>query len=69
MVNGNELEVTAPYVVGDGTTLVPVRVITEAFGAEVGWDGDTKTVSLSYPDVTISLTIGSGTAQIYKRDL
>ncbi len=64
MVNGNELEVTAPYVVGDGTTLVPVRVITEAFGAEVGWDGDTKTVSLSYPDVTISLTIGSASATV-----
>lgn len=64
MVNGNELEVTAPYVVGDGTTLVPVRVITEVFGAEVGWDGDTKTVSLSYPDVTISLTIGSASATV-----
>lgn len=64
MVNGNELEVTAPYVVGDGTTLVPVRVITEAFGAEVGWDGDTKAVSLSYPDATISLTIGSASATV-----
>lgn len=64
MVNGSGLEVTAPYVVGDGTTLVPVRVITEAFGAEVGWDGATQTVTLDYPDVSISLTIGSSTAVV-----
>lgn len=30
----------------------------------MGWDGDTKTVSLSYPDVTISLTIGSASATV-----
>ncbi len=64
MVNGESLEVTAPYVVGDGTTLVPVRVITEAFGAEVGWDGATQTVTLDYPDVSITLTIGSDTAMV-----
>ncbi len=63
-VNGENLEVMAPYVIGEGTTLVPVRVITEAFGAEVGWDGDTKTVTLSYPDVEISLVIGSKTATV-----
>ena len=64
MVNGEQLEVTAPYIVGDGTTLVPVRVITEAFGAEVGWDGDTKTVTLEYPGVSITLQIGSLAAQV-----
>lgn len=64
MVNGEPLEVTAPYVVGEGTTLVPVRVITEAFGADVGWDGDTQTVTLDYPGVSITLRIGSAEAQV-----
>lgn len=63
-VNGEPLEVTAPYVVGDGTTLVPVRVITEAFGAEVNWDGDTQSVNLKYPDVDITIQIGSKSATV-----
>ncbi len=63
-INGSPLEVTAPYIVGDGTTLVPVRVITEAFGAEVGWDGDTQSVNLKYPDVDITIQIGSKSAVV-----
>ena len=33
-VNGSDVTVTTPYE-SNGTTLVPLRVITEAFGAEV----------------------------------
>ncbi len=61
-VNGAPLEVTAPYIVGEGTTLVPVRVITEAFGAEVVWDGTDQSVSLKYPEVDITIKIGSKSA-------
>ena len=32
VINGQNVEVEKPYVVGVGVTLVPVRVITEAFG-------------------------------------
>lgn len=63
-VNGNPLEVTAPYVAGDGTTLVPVRVITEAFGAQVDWDGETQSVNLTYPDVNITIQINSKSAVV-----
>lgn len=59
LVNGEEMEVTAPYIVGEGVTLVPLRVITEAFGAEVEWDADTQSIALSYPDVDMLLRIGS----------
>ena len=41
-----QITVEKPYVVGDGVTLVPIRVVTEAFGAEVGWVSETKTVTL-----------------------
>ncbi len=65
LINGESVKVeTAPYVVGEGTTLVPVRVITEAFGAKVGWDGDTRTVTLNYPDVNIVLQIGNPIAEV-----
>ena len=65
LINGESVKVeTAPYVVGEGTTLVPVRVITEAFGAKVGWDGETRTVTLKYPDVNIVLQIGNPIAEV-----
>lgn len=63
-INGADVEVETPYVVGEGTTLVPVRVISEAFGAKVDWDDDTETVSISYEDKNISLQIGNKTAVV-----
>ncbi len=59
LINGREVTVETPYIAGEGTTLVPLRVITEAFGAEVLWEGETKTITLNYPDVTIILKIGN----------
>lgn len=63
-INGEEVKVEKPYVVGDGVTLVPVRVITEAFGADVGWIPESKTITLSYPEVEIVLQIGNPTADV-----
>lgn len=62
-INGEDVTVTTPYVV-EGTTLVPVRVITEAFGAEVAWNGEEQAVTINYSDVEIKLTIGNKTAYI-----
>ena len=36
---------TAPYT-KNGRTMVPVRIISERFGAEVGWDGEKQEVSI-----------------------
>lgn len=66
-INGNDIKVEKPYVVGDGVTLVPLRVITEAFGAEVEWVQDTKTINLSYPEVDIILQIGNPTAEVNQK--
>lgn len=63
-INGSDVTVEKPYVVGDGTTLVPVRVITEAFGAKVGWDAPTRTVTITYPDITIVLQIDNTVAEV-----
>ena len=43
-IKRSELDV-APFI-KDGRTLVPVRAISEALGAEVGWDNDTRTVTV-----------------------
>ena len=63
-INGAETEVETPYVAGEGVTLVPLRVITEAFGSQVDWDGDTKKITLTYPDVNIVLQIGNIVATV-----
>ena len=41
--NGNAVE---PFVI-DGTTFLPVRAVANALGLEVGWNGETKTVTLN----------------------
>ena len=39
-----ELDV-APFIVG-GRTMIPVRAVSEAFGCGVGWNDETKEVSI-----------------------
>ena len=67
IINGSPVTVEKPYVVGDGVTLVPIRVITEAFDAKVDWVSETKTVNLTYPDVNIVIQIDNPVAEINGR--
>lgn len=67
-INGKDVEVQTPYVVGAGHTLVPLRVISEAFGAKVDWNGDTKTVSIAYDGKEIKLQIANDTALVDGKD-
>ncbi|RLD12215.1 MAG: copper amine oxidase N-terminal domain-containing protein, partial [Caldiserica bacterium] len=53
-----------PFILPPGRTMVPIRFISEAFGATVGWDGDTRTVTIVWGSTTIKLTIGVYTAKI-----
>lgn len=62
-VNGERLEVKAP-VVKDGTTLVPLRVITTAFGAEPQWIAETEGIVLTYNGKTVEMNIGSATSLV-----
>lgn len=62
MINGQPVEVKAPNAV-EGTTLVPLRVITEAFGAKVEWDGAIG-ITLSYRDTVIELELGNKIALV-----
>ena len=47
-----------PLVVDD-RTLVPVRFITESFGADVTWDGATEEVGVKIGGNEVKLTLGS----------
>ena len=46
----------------NGRTMVPMRVIFEALGLYVEWDGETQTVTGTRPGSIIELTIGNETA-------
>ncbi|BAL81638.1 stalk domain-containing protein [Caldisericum exile] len=49
LVNGKEIQIdVAPYIV-NGRTLVPIRFISDVFGADVIWNSQTKTVLIIYP--------------------
>lgn len=55
-----------PVILPPGRTFVPIRFISEAFGAEVGWDGSTQTVRIYLPgkDVRITLQINNKIAKV-----
>ncbi|AOT68680.1 copper amine oxidase N-terminal domain-containing protein [Geosporobacter ferrireducens] len=53
-----------PPVIKDGRTLIPVRALTEAFGATVNWNSDTKEVTIIKGDGEIILKIDSKIAYV-----
>ena len=60
VVNGDRVNFpdTEPFIDDNGRTQVPVRFVSEALGAEVGWEGSTKTVTISQGDKEIKIVIG-----------
>jgi len=53
----------APYI-KNSRTMVPVRFITEGLGANVGWEGTEKKVTINYEGKTIELWIGKTNAKV-----
>ena len=43
----SQITLDAPIMIYNDYTLVPVRAVSEAFDADVSWDGNTKTVNIS----------------------
>ncbi len=61
--------VTAPYTdtlpfVNDGSTMVPIRFVSEKLGAKVNWDNSTKTVGILKDGKSITLKVGSSSASV-----
>jgi hypothetical protein len=50
-------QLSFPPYISNGRTMVPLRVISEAFGAGVEWNGTTKTVTITLGDTEIKMTI------------
>lgn len=58
-IDGAPLIFDVPPQIVDDRTLVPMRAIFEALGAEVEWDSSTRTVTSEKDDTVVKMTIGS----------
>ncbi len=56
-IDGKTLESDTPAQIVNGRTLVPLRAIFEALGAEVSWDGNEKSVSADKGSASIYMKI------------
>jgi uncharacterized YkwD family protein len=66
VINGKKLAFDVPPTIINGTSMVPVRGVMEALGAEVNWNAKGGTVLIKKEDTTIRLTLGQKIA--YKND-
>ncbi|WP_336787339.1 copper amine oxidase N-terminal domain-containing protein [Paenibacillus sp. MMO-177] len=65
-INGKQSTVQAPFE-KSGTTIVPLSIITKAFGAKLKLQ-DNKIITLTYNNKTVVVTIGSKTVKVNGKD-
>ena len=68
-LNGQALGFDQPPVIYDGRTLVPLRAIFEALGADVEWDQGTQTVTATADDITVAMQIGNPVMTINNEEI
>ena len=57
-------DLDVPATIVEGRTLIPVRAVTEALGAEVGWNAATRTVTITKDGTIITMIIDNRNATI-----
>lgn len=62
-VNGREVQSEVPPVINNGTTLVPIRMVSEALGAKVNWEPDTGSIFIS-GQTAVALRLNSKWASV-----
>jgi hypothetical protein len=48
LVNGSEVQTDVAPQIMNGRTMIPLRYVVENLGYDVAWNGDTKTVTITY---------------------
>ncbi len=64
LVNGKFVPTDVPPIIKNNRTLVPIRFVTEAVGADVGWDPATRKVTITLDGNKVELYIGKNTAYV-----
>jgi len=68
-LNGTLLSFDVPPQTIDGRTMVPMRAIFEALGAEVRWDGATQTIRATEGEKVITMQLGNPRMTIDGKEL
>ena len=64
ILDGRIIEFDQPPVIISDRTMVPMRAIYEALGAEVNWDAESRTASGTKTGITVSFTIDEALVDI-----
>lgn len=65
LVDGVEYELSSPPTVIENVTLLPMRFVADqVLGAQVDWNADTQTVTMTKDNKTVSVTIDSKVAMV-----
>jgi hypothetical protein len=63
-VNGEKVSLDVPAEIVNARTVVPLRFISEAFGAAVEWEGETKSVVIFEEEQTESPSTNESVGEI-----
>ncbi len=63
-LNGETKTMDVAPIIRNSRTMLPVRYVAEALGAEIAWDGATSTATLKTADTEIKITVGAATATV-----
>ncbi len=63
-VNGETKTMDIAPIIRNSRTMLPVRYVAEALGAEIGWDGAISTATLKTADTEIKITLGAAEAVV-----
>ncbi|WP_334073322.1 MULTISPECIES: copper amine oxidase N-terminal domain-containing protein [Paenibacillus] len=63
-MNGEEFKPNAAPFVKNGTVFLPLRDLGEMLGSVVFWNGSAKTVTMTYPELTVQLNYGTQKATV-----
>ena len=63
-VNGEKKAMDVAPIIRNARTMLPVRYVAEALGAEIAWDGNTSTATLKTADTEIKITVGAAEATV-----
>lgn len=63
-VNGEGKTLDAAPVIKNSRTMLPIRFVAEVLGATVGWDDETRTVSVISEEVIIKIIVGASVAKV-----
>lgn len=66
---GRVLKFDTPPVIKHNRTLIPVRALTEGFGAEVHWDPETKEVKITSGDKVMVMKLDSRTVLVNDEEI